>query len=70
MDSSNDGSFGESVWIAQVPPLADVTMLGKLAAQSFYQQMGDYDHLTGNCATDKGVIDYEIQNKYKFKFSL
>ena len=37
-DSSNDGSYGEVVWIATTPPLSDPSALGVAAAQTFYMQ--------------------------------
>merc|ERR1712159_214257 len=57
-DSSNDGSFGEAVWIALTPPLADLSVLGVAAAQTFYQQKSDYNHLTGECSSGSDCSDY------------
>lgn len=57
-DASNDGSYGEAVWVALTPPLADLSVLGVAAAQTFYQQIGDYNHLTGECATGADCSDY------------
>ena len=37
-DSSNDGSYGELVWIATTPPLSDASVLGVAGAQTFYTE--------------------------------
>ena len=40
---------GEVVWIALTPPLRDQSVLGVAAAQTFYQQINDYNFNTGEC---------------------
>merc|ERR1712157_476735 len=40
---------GEIVWIAMTPPLADPSVLGVAAAQTFYQQKDNFNHSTFEC---------------------
>ena len=49
---------GEIVWIAMTPPLADPSVLGVAAAQTFYQQKDNFNHSTFECASGANCDDY------------
>lgn len=57
-DPSNDGSYGEIVWIAMTPPLSDPSVLGVAAAQTFYQQKDNFNHNSFECASGQSCDDY------------
>jgi len=49
---------GEIVWIAMTPPLADPSVLGVAAAQTFYQQKDNFNHNSFECASGANCDDY------------
>ena len=52
-----NNSQGETVWIALTPPLADLSLLGVGAVQTFYQQINDYNHISGQCSPGAYTCD-------------